>query len=40
MLIIAVMTKIKNLDFPDISKYPPTVEWIRMFEEDLIHWNL
>jgi hypothetical protein len=26
MLIIAVMTKIKNLDFPDISKYPPTVE--------------
>lgn len=39
-LIIAVMTKIKDLDFPDISKYPPTVEWIRMFEEDLIQWNL
>jgi DNA helicase-2/ATP-dependent DNA helicase PcrA len=36
-LIIAVMTKIKNLDFPDISKYPQTVEGIRMFEDDLLN---
>ncbi|MBP9812450.1 hypothetical protein KBC86_03645, partial [Candidatus Gracilibacteria bacterium] len=36
-LIIAVMSKIKNLDFPDISKYPQTVEGIRMFEDDLLN---
>lgn len=35
-LIIAVMSKIENLDFPDISKYPKTLEGIRMFEEDLL----
>lgn len=39
-LIIAVMTRIRNLDFPDISKYPQTVEWIRMFEEDLLSWQV
>ena len=36
-LIIAVMGKIHTLDFPDISKYPKTLEWIRMFEEDLLN---
>jgi hypothetical protein len=36
-LIIAVMNRIRTLDFPDISKYPQTVEGIRMFEEDLIN---
>ncbi len=36
-LIVAVMSKIQNLDFPDISRYPKTLEWIRMFEEDLLN---
>jgi len=36
-IIIAVMNKIRNLDFPDISKYPKTLEGIRMFEEDLLN---
>jgi hypothetical protein len=36
-LIIAVMGKIRTLDFPDISKYPKTLEGIRMFEEDLLN---
>ena len=35
-LIIAVMSRIQNLDFPDISKYPKTLEGIRMFEEELL----
>lgn len=39
-LIIAVMTKIQTLDFPNISKYPQTVDWIRMFEEDLLNWQI
>jgi DNA helicase II / ATP-dependent DNA helicase PcrA len=39
-LIIAVMSKIQNLDFPDISKYPKTLEGIRQFEEDLLVWNI
>jgi DNA helicase II / ATP-dependent DNA helicase PcrA len=39
-LIIAVMSKIESLDFPDISKYPKTLEWIRQFEEDLISWQI
>jgi DNA helicase II / ATP-dependent DNA helicase PcrA len=39
-LIIAVMTKIRTLDFPDISTYPKTVEGIRMFEEDLLSWQI
>ena len=30
------MNRIRTLDFPDISKYPKTVEGIRMFEEDLL----
>jgi hypothetical protein len=33
------MSKIQNLDFPDISRYPKTLEWIRMFEEDLLNKN-
>ena len=39
-LIIAVMSKIQNLDFPDISKYPKTLEGIRVFEEDLLNWQI
>ncbi|GAB0174414.1 MAG: hypothetical protein HHAS10_02930 [Candidatus Altimarinota bacterium] len=39
-LIIAVMSKIKTLDFPDVKKYPQTIEGIRMFEEDLIAGNI
>lgn len=39
-LIIAVMKKIQNLDFPDIQKYPQTVEGIRMFEEELLSWDV
>ena len=35
-LIIAVMNRIRTLDFPDISKYPKTVDGIRMFEEELL----
>lgn len=35
-LIRAVMKKIKHLDFPDVSDYPKTLEWIRMFEDDLL----
>ncbi len=35
-LIRAVSHCISKLEFPDISKYPKTVEWIRMFEEDLL----
>ena len=36
-LIIAVMSRIQNLDFPDIRAYPKTLEGIRMFEEDLLN---
>lgn len=39
-LIIAVISKIQNLDFPDISKYPKTLEGIRMFEEKLLNWQI
>jgi DNA helicase II / ATP-dependent DNA helicase PcrA len=39
-LIIAVMSKIWSLDFPDVSKYPKTLEGIRMFEEDLLNWQI
>ncbi|MCH8518330.1 ATP-dependent helicase [Candidatus Gracilibacteria bacterium] len=35
-LIRAVMTKIENLDFPDVSHYPQSYEGIRQFEEDLL----
>lgn len=35
-LIIAAMSKIQSLNFPDVSKYPKTLEGIRMFEEDLL----
>lgn len=37
-LIIAVSQKIESLDFPDITKYPKTLEGIRMFEDDIIAW--
>ena len=36
-LIIAVMAKIESLDFPDITKYPKTLDGIRQFEEDLLN---
>ncbi len=39
-LIIAVSKCISEMNFPDISKYPKTLEWIRQFEEDLIKWNI
>lgn len=39
-LIIAVMNRIRTLDFPDISKYPKTVDGIRMFEEELLSWQI
>jgi hypothetical protein len=35
-----VMSKIWSLDFPDVSKYPKTLEGIRMFEEDLLNWQI
>lgn len=35
-LIEKVYKKIKNLDFPDISKYPQTVSGIKQFEDDLL----
>lgn len=35
-LIEAVWTRIQNLDFPDISKYPPTIAGINAFEKDLL----
>jgi hypothetical protein len=28
------------MNFPDISKYPKTLEWIRQFEEDLLNWQI
>ncbi len=39
-LIIAVNKKIKNLDFPDISKYRQTIDGIIHFENDLIDGNI
>ena len=39
-LILAVMKKVQNLDFPDTSSYPQTLEWIRQFEEDLIEGKI
>ena len=36
-LIRAVMTCIRDLRFPDVSKYPRSLEGIRMFEEDLLN---
>jgi len=35
-LIRAVMRKIRNLDFPDTTDYPPNIHGIRQFEEDLL----
>ncbi len=35
-LIRAVTKCINTMDFPDITKYPKTLEGIRMFEEDLL----
>ncbi len=36
-LIIAVMSHIRTLDFPDTSKYEKGIEGIRQFEEDLLN---
>jgi hypothetical protein len=30
------MAKIESLDFPDITKYPKTLDGIRQFEEDIL----
>ncbi len=35
-IINAVFRRIKNLDFPDVSQYEPTLEGIKQFENDLI----
>jgi hypothetical protein len=35
-LIRAVSDCIRTLRFPDVSKYPATIEGIRQFEEDLL----
>jgi DNA helicase-2/ATP-dependent DNA helicase PcrA len=35
-LINAVWQRIQNLDFPDISKYPPNLTGIKSFENDLL----
>ena len=40
LLITKVMEKIRTLDFPDISQYPQTVEGIRMFEEEILNWQV
>lgn len=39
-LAIAVYQKIINLDFPDVSKYPQTVEGIKEFEADLLKGSI
>lgn len=39
-LIIAVMSKIESLEFPDITKYPKTLDGIRQFEEELLNWQI
>ena len=39
-LICAVMNKVQNLNFPDTSHYPKTLEGIRQFEEDLIEGKI
>lgn len=39
-LIEAVWNKIINLDMPDISKYPKTLNGIKQFEEDLIEGRI
>lgn len=36
-LIRAVMKHIRDVDFPDVSLYPKTLEGIRSFEDDLIN---
>ncbi len=35
-LIVAVYPKIRNLDFPNIDRYPKDIRGIRMFEDDLL----
>ncbi|MBX9809380.1 ATP-dependent helicase [Candidatus Gracilibacteria bacterium] len=39
-LIIAVSKCISNMNFPDINKYPKTIDGIRQFEDDLIAGNI
>jgi len=34
------MSKIESLNFPDINKYPKTLDGIRQFEEDLLNWQI
>ncbi len=39
-LIRAVSECIRTLRFPDVSKYSATIDGIRLFEEDLLSWNI
>lgn len=39
-LILAVMHKIRTLDFPETSHYEQNIKWIRQFEEDLLSWQI
>lgn len=39
-LIRAATDCIRTLKFPDMSQYPQTVEGIRMFEKDLLKWQI
>ena len=39
-IIKAVSKCISEMNFPDISIYPKTLEGIRQFEEDLINGNI
>jgi DNA helicase-2/ATP-dependent DNA helicase PcrA len=39
-LVSIVYKKIKNLDFPDISKYPKDLKGIEQFEEDLLEGKI
>jgi hypothetical protein len=36
----AVYKKVKNLDFPDVSKYSQNLKGILQFEEDLLNGNI
>lgn len=39
-LVKIIAEKVKNLDFPNTSKYSQDIKWILEFEEDLLNWNI